>query len=293
MAKKRLFLTGDVSQKERRRTISARLDMPSSFKERIAMRVRFARTGVILLATAAALMTIACKQAPKPEVAANQPVEKPAPPPAPSVPNIHATPPVQAKAAAAKPGPNAQKKPDTQVFGKGKASVHLKGSAHDRSFWAEQLDVDNSGNPVLVDEGWDNRDKVLYISNDRSFTCGNGQPASGSTLMAIYAKGNPRKRPVGSGWWVSELNAGDCGVPVEGLYGCRFDASGNNTDCGQATVQPEVNDVIIVPLSPSANSPQTSTPTQPPTAGGAAGQPSPSSAPSNSSGSGPGSAPNP
>lgn len=225
------------------------------------MKVRLGRIVVFSLLIALALLASACKQSPKPEEAANQPAPKPTP----SVPNIKATPPVQAKAASPKPGPNANKKPDTEAFGKGQATVHLKGSPHDRSYWAEQLDVDNSGNPVLVDEAWDNRNKVLYISNDRNFTCGNGQTATGSTLMAVYAKGNLRKRPAGSGWWVSELNAGDCGVPRGGLYGCRFDAAGNNSDCGGATVQSEVDDVVIVPLPQSGDS-----------QGGTSGQASPS-----------------
>lgn len=208
------------------------------------------------LVTALALLASACKQTPKPE-SANQPAPQPAAKPAPSVPNVKVTPPIQAKAAAPKPGPNAQKKPDTETFGKGKATVHLKGSAHDHSFWAEQLDVDGSGNPVLVDEAWNRQQKVLYISSDRTFTCGNGQTATGSTLMAVYAKGNPHKRPAGSGWWVSELHAGDCAVPRDDLYGCRFDAAGNNSDCGEATIQQETNDVVLVPLPQSGNAPGT------------------------------------
>lgn len=208
------------------------------------MKARFAHSVVFSLVTALALMAIACKEPPKPEKAVNQPAPKPAP----SVPDVKVTPPVQAKAAAPRPGPKASRKPDTEAFGKGAAAVHFKGNRRDRSFWAEQLDVDGSGNPVLVDEAWDNRAKVLYISNDRTFTCGNGQMASGSTLMAVYAKGNPRKRPVGSGWWVSELKAGDCGVPRDDLYGCRFDAAGNNSDCGEATIQSETDDVVLVPL---------------------------------------------
>jgi len=233
------------------------------------MKVWFGRTVVFSLLTALALLASACKQSPKPEEAANQPAPKPAP----LVPNIKATPSVQAKAASPKPGSSANKKPDTEAFGKGQATVHLKGSPHDRSFWAEQLDVDNSGHPVLVDEAWDNPNKVLYISNDRNFTCGNGQTATGSTLMAVYAKGNLRKRPAGSGWWVSELNAGDCGAPRGGLYGCRFDAAGNNSDCGGVTVQSEVDDVVIEPLPQSGDS-----------QGGASGQalPNTGSSPSSS-----------
>ncbi len=226
------------------------------------MKVRFGRTAAFSFLTALALLASACKQSPKPEAAANQPAPKPAP----SVPNIKVAPAVQAKAKAPKPGPHAAKKPATEAFGKGGAAVHFKGRSHGQSFWTEQLDVDNSGNPVLVDEAWDNHDKILYISNDRAFTCGNGQTATGSTLMAVYGKGNLRKRPDGSGWWVSELHAGDCGVPTDGLYGCRFDAAGNNSDCGGATIQADVNDIEIVPLPKSGDS-----------QGGASGQPAPNS----------------
>ena len=210
------------------------------------MKVRLRRTAALALFTTLALMGSACKQAPKEEVA-----KQAAPKPAPSVPSIKVTPPVQAKAKTPKPGPNATKKPAAEAFGKGKATVHFKGHPHDRSFWAEQLDVDNSGNPVLVDEAWDNHAKIYYVSNDRTFTCGNGQIATGSTLMAVYGKGNPRKRPAGSGWWVSELNAGDCSVPRGGLYGCRFDAAGKNFDCGEASIQSENQDILIVPMPKS------------------------------------------
>ena len=225
------------------------------------MKVRFGRIVVVSLFTALALLASACKSS-QPGESVSQPVPKPAA----SVPNIKVGPALQAKAAAAKPGPSATKKPDTEAFGKGQAAVHLKASQRQRSFWAEQLDVDGSGNPVLVDEAWDNHDKVLYVSNDRTFTCGNGQTATGSTLMAVYEKGNTRKLPAGSGWWVTELHEGDCAVPRDDTYGCRFDANGNNSDCGEAkVVQSDAGDVTITPL-PGAGSSQ----------GGASGQASPS-----------------
>ncbi len=225
------------------------------------MKVRLGRTVAVSFLTALALLASACKSSPKPEEATNQP----APTPAPSVPNIKVTPPVQAKAKAPKPGPNAKKQPATEAFGKGKASVHFKGKTRQPSFWSEQLDVDSSGNPVLVDEAWDNHDKIFYVSNDRTFTCGDGQTATGSTLMAIYAKGNPRKRPAGSGWWVTELHKGDCAVPRDDIYGCRFDAAGNNSDCGEAKIiQTETDDVTITPLPQSGDS-----------QGGASGQATP------------------
>ncbi len=215
------------------------------------MKIRPGSSVVVTFITALALLASACKQSPKPEEGANQPAPKPAP----SVPNIKAAPAVQAKAEAPKPGPQASKKPDTETFGKGKATVHINGNPHQRSFWAEQMDVDSSGNPVLVDEAWDNHDKILYVSNDRTFTCGNGETATGSTLMAVYAKGNTRKRPAGSGWWVTELHEGDCAVPRDDLYGCRFDPAGINSDCGAVkVVQSEADDIVITPLPQSGDS---------------------------------------
>ena len=237
------------------------------------MKVRPVRTVVFALSTVLALLAGACKESPKPAPVAQQAAPKPAP----SVPNIKVSPAEQAKAKAPKPGPHATKKPATEAFGKGEAAVHLKGRPHEHSFWAEQLDVDNSGNPVLVDEAWNNQAKVLYISSDRAVTCGNGQTATASTLTAVYAKGNQQKRPAGSGWWVSQLHAGDCGVPREGLYGCRFDAAGNNSDCGGASIQADVNDVVIVPLPKSGSADKGSSGQASPSTGGASSDSSSSS----------------
>lgn len=178
--------------------------------------------------------------------------------PVPSMPNVKVTAAVKAKAELPKPGPSAAKKAVADTFGKGKASIVVKGHPDgvQHSFWSERLDVDGSGNPVQVDEVWDNGHKVLYVSNDRNFGCGNGQSAGGSTLMAVYGKGNTLHRPTGSGWWVTELDAGACGVPEGGLYGCKFDDDGNNTDCGVGTIQSETDDLVIVPLP--GGSPNTS-----------------------------------
>lgn len=227
-----------------------------------------------LTALTALLLASSCSKAPAPQQ--EQPASAK---PAPSLPNVKVTPAVKEKAEAPKPGPNGTKKAVADTLGKGKASIIVKGhpGGVQHSFWSEQLDVDGSGNPVQVDEVWDNRHKVLYVSNDRSFGCGNGQSAGGSTLMAVYGKGNTLHRPTGSGWWVTELDAGACGVPDAGLYGCKFDGDGNNTDCGSGTVQSEADDVVIVPLPGAPPSPSGSAPSQPP-----ASQPS---SPSSSGGS--------
>jgi hypothetical protein len=200
---------------------------------------------VVTLALSAVFLATSCNKPAAPE-------QKAAPAkPAASVPDLKVSPAILAKAQNPKPGPHAvisKQRPDT--FGKGKASVTVKGhpGGVDHSFWTEEIDVDGSGNPVQVDEAWDNHHKVLYISKDRTFTCRNGQTGDGSTLMVVYSPGNTLDKPAGSGWWISELDAAECGVAEAGVYGCRFDASGNNTDCGSATVKSEDDDVVIIPL---------------------------------------------
>ncbi len=229
------------------------------------MKHCFTRTMILAALFGMMFLSFACSKTPAPQAEQRQPPAA-AVKPAPSVPNVKVTPAVQAKAAAPKPGPKATQKKVADTFGKDKASIQVKGhpgGVH-HSFWAEEMDVDGSGNPVQVDEVWDNLHKVLYVSNDRSFGCGNGQNASGSTLMAIYGRGNTLKKTPGSGWWVSELDAGACGVQEAGLYGCHFDAAGNNTDCGVGTIQSELDDVAIVPLPGAPQGPSTSAPTGPP-----------------------------
>lgn len=233
------------------------------------------------LLTALAFVACAISGCSKAQV---QETQQPAAKPAPSVPNIKVSQAIKAKSASPKPGPKAATKKVADTFGKGKASLPVKGKGHpgglSHSFWTERLDVDGSGNPVQVDEVWDNRHKVLYVSNDRSFSCGNGENGAGSTLMAVYGKANTLHKPAGSGWWMTELDAGACGVQDAGLYGCHFNADGNNTDCGSGTIQPDADDVVVIPLpapqgsSGGANaSPATPAPPAAP-AGGNANQPS-------------------
>lgn len=235
------------------------------------------RTSIVIGLFPALFLTIACNKTPE-----SQPQQQPAAAvkPAPSVPNVAVTPAVQAKAEAPKPGPKATKQKVADSFGKGKASIAIKGhpgGVH-HSFWEEEMAVDASGNPVQTDEVWDNHHKVLYLSNDRTFTCGNGQNGTGSTIMAVYAKGNTLKKTPGSGWWMTQLDAGSCGVQDAGLYGCHFDAQGNNTDCGVGTIESDTDDVTIVPLpggsqgSPSGT-PAPTTPAQPANPSSGSGSP--------------------
>jgi hypothetical protein len=65
-------------------------------------------------------------------------------------------------------------------------------------------------------------------------------------MIAVYEAGNTLGKPVGSGWYVMELEAGVCGVSQAGQYGCKFDAVGRLTECGAATFGEVVADGIVI-----------------------------------------------
>ena len=162
-------------------------------------------------------------------------------------PKISPSPSVKQKAQNPQPGSQAQTKSSTTTVGKGKTTLkNSSRSSSDYVDWAEEIDIDGSGNATAADVAWDTQKKVLYLDKDQTFSCKNGQTADGNVLMAVYGKGNTAGKPAGSGWFVADLDAGECAVPAAGLYGCRFDANGNPTQCGAAVMQEE--DVVITPV---------------------------------------------
>ncbi len=191
------------------------------------------------------MLAAACGNSPEPKQEA-----KLTPPPGPSVPDLKVSAAAKAKALDPKPGPEATKKPVIDRFGSGRAAITVRGhpGGVNHSFWSEGMDVDGSGTPTLVDVAWDNRHKVLYLSRERKFACRNGQIADGASLMIVYGKRNTLGKPTGAGWWVADLDAGECGVHEAGLYGCKFGPDGANTDCGSASIHDDRDDVEIVPL---------------------------------------------
>lgn len=203
------------------------------------------RRGAVAIGVSLFLLAAACGKATESKEMKNPPR------PSASVPDIQVSGAARAKALDPRPAPDAETKPPTDGFGKGRAYIVTKehpGGASPHSFWAEHLDVDGSGHPVLVDLAWDNPHKVLYISRERGFGCRNGGTADGAILTAIYGQDNKLGKTAGSGWWVADLEEGECGVPAAGLYGCRFDSDGSNTECGSMNIVDVNDDVIVSPL---------------------------------------------
>jgi hypothetical protein len=150
---------------------------------------------------------------------------------------------VTAKAMNPMPGQNAKQKSKQAMIGKGKTTVT---TSKDNSFWIEEVDLSGSGNPVETQMLWDDTDKTLYAYADTSFRCADGSSESGDFLIATYGKGNPDKKPAGSGWWVAGLNQGQCKARTDELFGCKFNATGKNTTCGMANLNDKTHELTII-----------------------------------------------
>jgi hypothetical protein len=147
------------------------------------------------------------------------------------------------KAKANSPTPPASAKQSQKTaIGKGKVAVNASGPS---SFWTEEVDVDNDGvvenNQFLYDAKRD----MLFTYREDDFGCANGGTGSGGILEALYAQGNPAGKPVGSGWYVVNLDVGKCGAKKSGIYGCKFDATGNPTECGLATINNDTGEIDV------------------------------------------------
>jgi hypothetical protein len=148
-----------------------------------------------------------------------------------------------AKAAAPTPGANAKNATQKDIVGKDATAVK---ASQPSSFWTEQLDVDDDGTVETSDYLYDAQRGMLYTYREDDFACPNGNPESGSILMGLYTAGNPKNKPVGSGWYLVKVNAGQCAAKEAGTFGCKFDANGNVTQCGAATVNNATGEIDVV-----------------------------------------------
>lgn len=149
---------------------------------------------------------------------------------------------VGAKANSPTPGPSAQNKSKKTKVGEGKLAVK---ASQPSSSWTEQVDLEDDGTVESTDFLYDANRGVLYAYRQDDFTCQDGKPGRANMIEAIYTTGNKAGKPVGSGSYAVGLNEGQCGAKEAGEYGCRFDANGNPTECGVATVNYTTGDVDI------------------------------------------------
>ena len=151
----------------------------------------------------------------------------------------------QLTAKAATPAPGSKAKNSAQKASVGKGAATAKAS-RPSSFWTEEMDVDDDGTVETSDFLYDAQRGILYTYREDDFACPNGNSESGSILMALYAKGNKANKPVGSGWYLVNLDAGQCAVKKAGTFGCKFDANGVATECGAATVNDTTGEIDLI-----------------------------------------------
>jgi hypothetical protein len=145
------------------------------------------------------------------------------------------------------PPANASKKSAT---GKRKASVKTANTeGDDDSFWVESIDIDGDGTAEETDVLYDDEDKVLYFYDDGDFKCDGGGTGEGEMLIAVNVDGNSRGKPAGSGWYAVSLDESECKAKAAGLYGCKFDANGDATACGLATIDEKNDEVMIAEVA--------------------------------------------
>jgi hypothetical protein len=153
---------------------------------------------------------------------------------------------VGAKANSPTPAPNAENKSQKTSVGKGKLAVD---ASQPSSFWTEEIDLEDDGTLESTDFLYDANRGIVYAYREDQFTCQDGQPGTAKMIEAIYTAGNKAGKPVGSGSYAVALNEGQCGAKRAGEYGCRFDANGNPTACGAATVNYTTGEVDILAVS--------------------------------------------
>jgi len=113
--------------------------------------------------------------------------------------------------------------------------------------WFEMIDIDSSGTPEKVGFMWDATNKVMYAYTHDPVTLDNGTVADKGLVVGQFGEGNTAKRPLGSGFWAYAVSRDTTSYrEVEGgLYGCRFDGSGEETECGPGTWTRVNNDFAI------------------------------------------------
>jgi hypothetical protein len=149
---------------------------------------------------------------------------------------------LKTKAAAPVPSATAKNQSKKTSIGKGKASAKTSSAS---SYWTEEVDVHDNGDVVTTEFLDDAQNGILYAYGQDNFACANGKPEKAGILEAVYVTGNKAGKPVGSGYYVVALNAGQCAAKKAGAYGCKFDADGNPTECGAIAVNDATGEVVV------------------------------------------------
>ena len=149
---------------------------------------------------------------------------------------------MKAKVATPALSATAKNKSQKTTIGKGKAAA--KASAPS-SYWTEEIDVHDDGSAETTEFLYDAQRGIVYAYGEDDFSCANGNPEKAGILEAVYATGNKAGMPVGSGYYIVGLNAGQCAAKKAGAYGYKLDENGNPTECGAIAVNDATGEVTV------------------------------------------------
>lgn len=158
--------------------------------------------------------------------------------------------PIIPKAYAISPAPpsDARHKAQKNTIGEGRVAVT---TSEPSDYWEEHNAMGQVIQGLVTTAFlYDKKAGILYAYRNGEFAC-NNSTMSGNVIEAIYTQGNPAGQPAGSGWYVAELNAGQCGVKTDGIFGCRFNAEGQHTACGTAVKNTQTGEVDFAGISES------------------------------------------
>ncbi len=150
---------------------------------------------------------------------------------------------------AAKPAPpaDAQK---VMAIGAGPLEASTANDASDTDLlWNQKIDITGDGQAEDTQLLWDNEDSILYLYAAKSFACAGGGKADASLLVVLYGNANKVQQATGSGAYVVQLDAGECGAKAAGLFGCEFDPKGTATACGTGVLDKKTGDLDVITVS--------------------------------------------
>jgi hypothetical protein len=137
--------------------------------------------------------------------------------------------------------------------GKGRLALNRANQGY---VWMQEVDYNADGTVENIEYFYDPVEKMTYHYVEGDFTCAAGTSRGyGGMLIAVYNNGNKLRKPAGSGWYVAELDKGECNAQAAALWGCRFDANGNVTVCGIVAAQIQ-DDIEIVRQTGSSGTPR-------------------------------------
>lgn len=148
----------------------------------------------------------------------------------------------KARAMSPVPPANAKRKQQADTIGEGGVRIRIHGRS---KYWEEESygSVDHLPGDVTAFLH-DARRGILYAYRHGDFACKNDR-MNGRIVEALYTPNNSAGREAGSGWYVAQLDAGDCGVKQPGLYGCKFTEKGQYTECGRAKINRQNGDIDL------------------------------------------------